>query len=160
MSTHEELREQMDRLIGTWRSAGRFLAGENAGDDWSGYDIYEWFPGRGHLVHRMDAEIFGGRKEALEIFTPREVSATEFDQTSFNADGTVERAVGRFDSEGRYRNDGEGIRALVTFHGPDEMRARWEMRQPDGAWVDWMLVLFTRVGDPHIEVRSKDDHTS
>lgn len=160
MSESEELREKMDRLVGTWRSAGRLLAGEHAGEDWSGYDIYEWFPGRQHMVHRVDVEIFGGRKEAIELFTLREGSSTEFDQTSFDGDGTVERAVGRFDADGRYRNDGEEVRAVLTFHGADEMRAHWEMRQPDGTWVDWMLVAFTRVGDPHIEVRSKDDHTS
>lgn len=160
MSESEELREKMDRLVGTWRSAGRFIGGEHAGADWSGYDIYEWFPGRRQMVHRVDVEIFGGRNEAIELFTPREGSATEFDQTAFNADGTVEHAVGSFDDKGRYRNDGEGIRATLTFHSRDEMRAHWEMRQPDGTWIDWMLVAFTRVGDPHIEVRSKDDHTS
>ncbi|MBT2484268.1 MULTISPECIES: hypothetical protein [unclassified Microbacterium] len=160
MSEGEELRNQMDRLVGTWRSTGRFVGGDNAGDEWSGYDIYEWFPGRHHMVHRVDVEIFGGRKEAIEIFTPRAGSSTEFDQTSFDADGTVEKAVGRFDSEGRYRNDGEGVRALLTFHGPDEMRARWEMRQPDGSWIDWMLVIFARTGPPRIEVRSKGDHSS
>lgn len=160
MSDEEELREKMGRLVGTWRSAGRLLAGERAGEEWSGHDIYEWFPGERQMVHRVDVEIFGGRKEALEVFTPREGSSTEFDQTSFNADGTVERAVGRFDSEGRYRYEGEGIRATLSFEGDDQMRGRWEMRQPDGTWIDWMLVLFTRIGDPHIEVRSKDDHTS
>ncbi len=112
------------------------------------------------MVHRVDVEIFGGRNEALELFTPREGSSTAFDQASFNSDGTVEPAVGSFDDEGRHRNDGEGIRALVTFHGPEEMRAHWEMRQPDGTWIDWMLVALTRVADPHIEIRPKDDHTS
>lgn len=160
MSEDDALRQKMNRLVGTWRSTGRLLAGENAGDEWSGYDIYEWFPGQRQMVHRVDVEIFGGRKEAIEIFTPRAGSSTEFDQTSFDGDGTVERAVGRFDAEGRYRNDGEEVRAMLTFEGHDEMRARWEMRQPDGRWTDWMLVIFTRLGDPHIEVRSKDDHTS
>lgn len=160
MSDDEDLREKMSRLVGTWRSTGRLLGGEQAGEEWSGYDIYEWFPGQRQMVHRVDVQIFGGRKEAIEIFTPREGSSTEFDQTSFDADGTVERAVGRFDSAGRYRNDGEEVRAILTFDGSDEMRARWEMRQPDSTWIDWMVVIFSRIGDPHIEVRSKDDHAS
>ncbi|WP_127011571.1 MULTISPECIES: hypothetical protein [Microbacterium] len=68
MSKSDELREKMDQLVGTSRSAGCFSGGDDAGQDWSGYDIYEWFPDERQMVHRVDVEIFGGRNEALELF--------------------------------------------------------------------------------------------
>ncbi|KAA9156405.1 hypothetical protein F6B41_01995 [Microbacterium lushaniae] len=96
----------------------------------------------------------------MEFFTPREGSTDAFDQTSFDADGTVEHAVGSFDAHGRYLNDAGDARVILTFDAPDAMRAVWETRQPDDGWAEWMHVTFTRVADPHIEVRSKDDHTT
>jgi hypothetical protein len=50
-------------------------------------------PGERQLVHRVDVQIFGGRSEAIQIFTPRD-SPDTFDQTSFDADGSIERTVG------------------------------------------------------------------
>ena len=110
------------------------------------------------MVHRVDVEIFGGRKEAMEFFTPRRGSKDTFDQASFDGDGTVARAVGSFDAEGRYHNDAGDMRAVLTFDGPDSMSATWERREPDGTWVSWMHVEFTRIAAPHIEIRSKTDH--
>ena len=132
---------------------------EHDSQTWAGHDIYEWFPGERQLVHRVDVQIFGARKESIEIFTPRHDSADTFDQTSFAADGSIERAVGSFDAEDRYHNDAGEVRATLTFEGDDAMRTVWEMRGEDGTWTDWMDVRFTREAAPHIEVRSKDDHT-
>lgn len=161
MTMNDKLRESLNRLAGTWRTEGRVVdGGEHHGETWSGCDIYEWFPGEQHLVHRVDVEIFGGRKEAMEFFTPRKGSADTFDQASFDGDGSVERAVGSFDSEGCYRNDSDHVRAVLTFNGSEAMHATWESRSSDGKWLEWMDVTFTRVADPHIEVRSKTDHTT
>jgi len=161
MAIEPDLRNQLNQLVGTWRSEGHVVGGgEHEGEVWRGFDIYEWFPGEQQMVHRVDVEIFGGRKEAMEFFTPHESSTDSFDQTSFDAVGTIERGVGSFDAEGRYHNDSEGARAVVTFHDGNSMSAHWELRQPDGTWVDWMNVSFTRLGEPHIEVRSKREHTS
>jgi hypothetical protein len=155
-----QLHAHLNRLVGTWRTEGRIIdGGEHDGRTWGGYDIYEWFPGERQLVHRVDVQISGSRKEALEIFTPRDDSADTFDQTSFDADGSVERAVGSFDAEGRYHNDLDQVRATLTFEGDDAMRTLWETRREDGTWADWMDVRFIREAAPHIEIRSKDDHT-
>lgn len=160
MTVSNELRDQMDRLVGAWRSEGRFIdGGEFDGQIWQGYDVYEWFPGGQHLVHRVDVTMFGVRKEAIEFFTPREGSPDSFDQVSFDADGMLERGSGRFDEQGRYHNDVGQARAVLTIHGPESMTARWELQQSDGQWTPWMDMTFTRISDPHIEIRSKDDHT-
>ncbi len=161
MTGDSTLHDQLDRLVGTWRTEGIIVdGGEHDGHKWAGWDVYEWFPGSRQMVHRVDVEIFGERKEAMEFFTPREASTDAFDQTSFDADGTVEHAVGSFDEHGRYLNDAGDARAILTFDAPDSMRAVWETRQPGGGWSEWMHVTFTRVAGPHIEVRSKDDHTT
>jgi hypothetical protein len=154
-----QLHARMSRLVGTWRTQGRMIGDEHDGETWGGHDIYEWFPGERQLVHRVDVQIFGGRKEAIEVFTARDGSPDTFDQTIFDGDGSIERAVGSFDAQGRYLNDAGEVRSTLTFEGDDAMHARWEMRQADGAWTDWMDVRLTREADPHIEVRSKDDHT-
>lgn len=155
-----QLHTRLSRLVGTWRTEGRIIdGGEQDGQTWAGHDIYEWFPGERQLVHRVDVQIFGARKESIEIFTPRDDSADTFDQTSFDADGSIERAVGSFDAEDRYHNDAGVVHAMLRFEGDDAMRTRWEMQGEDGTWTDWMDVRFTRVAVPHIEVRSKDDHT-
>lgn len=160
MTLKKSLHELMSQFVGTWRTVGRiFDGGEPDGVTWHGHDIYEWFPGNRHMVHRVDVDISGGRKEAIEFFTPREASADTFDQVSFDADGTVEYGVGSFDAEGRYHNDLDEARATVSFDGPDSMHALWETRLPAGTWSKWMDVTFTRIGPPHIEVRSKTDHT-
>jgi hypothetical protein len=160
MAIDGTLHKSMSRLVGTWRTEGRIVdGGEHDGATWAGHDIYEWFPGEQQMVHRVDVEIFGGRKEAMEFFTPRPGSRDTFDQVSFDADGTVEQAVGVVDADGRYRNDTDGARAVLTFDGPDSMSAKWERREPDGTWIDWMQVTFARIAAPHIEVRSKDDHS-
>jgi hypothetical protein len=154
-----QLHARLSRLVGTWCTEGRIIdGGEQHGQTWGGHDIYEWFPRERQLVHRVDVQIFGGRKESIEIFTPREGSPETFDQTSFDADGSVEHAVGSFDAEGRYHNDLDEVRAMLTFEGDDAARIRWEMRGADNAWADWMDVRLTRVAAPHIEIRSKDDH--
>lgn len=154
-----QLHDRLDRLVGAWRTQGRFIdGGENHGETWEGHDIYEWFPGERQMVHRVDVHIFGGRTESIEMFTPRADSTGFFDQTSFDADGTVERGVGSFDEEGRYVNDAGEARALLSFDGPDSMQATWKLRQPDGSWADWMHVTFTRIAPPHIEIRSKVNH--
>jgi hypothetical protein len=159
MQLNSTLHSAMDQLVGTWRTEGVIVDGsEHHGVTWHGHDVYEWFPGMRHMVHRVDVEIFGERKEAIELFTPRDSSPAAFDQTSFDADGTVEHAVGSFDREGRYHNDLEDARAIVSFDGPDSMRALWEKRLPTGAWSTWMDVVFTRIGPPHIEIRSITNH--
>ncbi len=145
----------MSRLVGTWRTQGRMV---EDGRMWAGFDIYEWFPGQRQLVHRVDVQIFGGRKEAMEFLTPREGSPDTFDQISFDADGTVERSVGYFDPDGRYHNETAGARALATFDGPELISARWEQQGTDGSWSHWMAVRFTRIGAPNIEVRTKERH--
>ena len=156
MGIEPALRANLDRLVGTWRTEGRIV---DSGEEWHGHDIYEWFPGGQQLVHRVDVTIFGERSESIELFTPREGSADTFDQTAFAADGHVEHAVGRFDAAGRYLNDAGEARAVLAFDAPAAMSATWELRQPDGTWGDWMTVRFARIGEPHIEVRSKTDHT-
>lgn len=157
----DDLRGLLDKLVGTWRTEGVIVdGGEHDGETWAGYDIYEWFPGNHHMVHRVDVEIFGGRKEALEMFTPRQDGTSTFDQVSFDADGSVEHATGSFDDEGRYHNDLGDARAVLTFVGADSMTAIWEQRDLSGRWTPWMRTIFTRVATPHVEIRSKDDHAS
>lgn len=159
--TGDDLQRLMGRFEGTWRTEGVIVdGGERDGEMWGGYDIYEWFPGKKHMVHRVDVEIFGGRKEAIEVFTPRQDLKNAFDQISFDADGTVERATGSFDDEGRYCNDLGDARAVLTFVGTDSMTSEWEKRLPDGTWTPWMRMIFTRVAAPHIEIRSTDDHAT
>jgi predicted enzyme related to lactoylglutathione lyase len=157
MAMSDGLRRSLDRLVGTWRSEGRVVGGDGAGDTWGGVDVYEWFPGGAHLVHRVDVEIFGGRTEALEFFTPRP-DGDEFDQVSYDGDGRVSRAIGSFDDRGRYLNVAEQARATLEFLDADRMHAVWEQRDDNGAWNEWMRVDFTRVGAPRIEVRSKSTH--
>ena len=161
MAIEEEhhLHAALSRLEGTWRTTGRMLDDAEGPDAlWDGHDIYEWFPGGHHLVHRVDVRIFGGRNESLEILTPRAGSATTCDQTSFAADGTVEHSTGTFDAQGQYHIDAGGARAVLAVDGPDSMSATWDRLDPDGTWVPWMQVAFDRVAPPHIEVRSKSDH--
>ncbi|GAA4678300.1 hypothetical protein [Nocardioides nanhaiensis] len=110
-------------------------------------------------MHRIDVEMGGQRNEGLEIFTPRGEGSSTFDQTSYNSDGTVEHATGSFDAQGRYHNDLPDSRATLTFVGDDLMRASWERRDARGDWVPWMEVELTREAEPHIEIRSKDDHS-
>jgi hypothetical protein len=109
-------------------------------------------------VHRVDVEIFGARSESIEFLSPQDGSDV-FPQTSFDASGAIERGTGRFDDDGRYLNDPGGARAVVTFPTSTSMSAKWELQKEDGLWVPWMDVRFTRLGDPHVEVRSKDDHS-
>lgn len=155
MAIRPELHANLDRLVGTWRTEGRIV---DSGEEWNGYDIYEWFPGEQQLVHRVDVTIFGERTESIEIFTPRDDSVDTFDQTAFAADGHVEHAVGSFDAAGRYHNDAGEARAILAFDAPAAMSASWQLHQPEDNWSDWMTVRFTRIGEPHIEVRSKPDH--
>ena len=97
MST--ELHDQLDQLVGTWRARGRIVDGPAAGDTWTGHDVYEWFPGRRHLVHRVDVEMGGQRNEGLEILTPRDATPATIDQTStarlITAAGTGSASVSR-----------------------------------------------------------------
>ncbi|CAN5315966.1 hypothetical protein BH09ACT10_BH09ACT10_22880 [soil metagenome] len=152
------LHEHLDLLVGTWRTEGLIAADDGHEDEaWGGHDIYEWLPGGKHLAHRVDVEIFGERQESLEIFTPRAGSDGRFDQVSFEADGSVTHAVGWFDSDGRYHNDADEARALLTIENPDLMTAEWT-RLVDGTWRPWMSVTLTRVGPPNIAIRSKTDH--
>ncbi|MFC4555284.1 hypothetical protein [Georgenia faecalis] len=160
MTMDARLHTLMDRLVGTWRTTGRITGGgEHDGATFSGVDVYEWFPGERQMVHRVDVEIFGGRTEAMEFLTPRAGSADTIDQASFDADGTVEHTVGTFGADGRYRIAGDGARATLTVDRPDAMHARWDSQAPDGRWRDWLDVAFARIGEPHIEVRSKTDHS-
>ncbi len=158
MTMNDDLRRSMSRLVGTWRTEGQIVdGGEQDGQRWSGYDVYQWFPGEQTMVHRVDVTMFGERSESIEFFTPRDGDGQSFDQTSYGADGTVERAVGSFDPDGRYHNDLPDVRATLTFTGTDTMRAHWESRS-DGAWTAWMVVVFTRIGPPDIVIRSRTDH--
>ncbi|MCK6066451.1 MULTISPECIES: hypothetical protein [Microbacterium] len=143
MTGDSTLQDQLDRLVGTWRTEGIIVGGsEHGGHKWAGWDVYEWFPGARQMVHRVDVEIFGARKEAMEFFTPREASMDTFDQTSFDADGTVEHAVGSFDEHGRYLNDaGDAPRhphlRRPGFHarGVGDAAARWRLGGVDAGEV-------------------------
>lgn len=158
MTLSVELHRSMSRLLGAWRTEGQIIdGGEHDGHRWNGYDTYQWFPGEQMMVHRVDVTLLGERSESIEFFVPRTGDAQTFDQTSYAADGTVERAVGSFDSEGRYHNDLADARATLTFIGTATMQALWESRL-DGVWTDWMAVTFSRVGTPDIHVRSRTDH--
>jgi hypothetical protein len=151
MALNEELQRSLDRLVGTWRTEGRMI---DSGERWAGHDTYQWFPGDQILVHRVDVTMFGERIESIEFFVARDGEALTFDQTSYASDGTVERAVGSFDADGRYHNDLTDVRATVTWTDADTMRALWE-RKSEGAWAEWMDVGFTRVGEPDIVIRSR-----
>lgn len=148
------------QLVGTWSTSG-VLVGEYGGTAkaWRGHDIYEFLPGGTHLAHRVDVVISGARRESLEILTPSTEAEALIHQTSYEQDGSIEHSIGSIDSEGRYRIDAGEARAILTFTSPTTMSARWDLRSADGSWREWMHVTFERVGDPHIEVRSRDAHT-
>lgn len=157
MRMSEDLRSAMTRLVGTWHTEGTIVDGVESGHAWGGYDIYEWFPEGAHLVHRVDVTIFGKRQESLELLTSRGDASDLVDQVSFAADGSVEKSLGRFSAD-RYVIDAGGARATLSFDGERSMQATWEVQHPDQTWHDWMHVRFTRIGDPRIEIRSKDAH--
>ena len=54
---------ELDRLVGRWRSRGRTVDGL----DVAGTDVYEWFPGKGFLVHHVDVTMGDEHVRVLEM---------------------------------------------------------------------------------------------
>jgi hypothetical protein len=137
--------EHLEALVGRWRSEGATIAsGDDPSIPISGFDDYEWFPGRAFLVHRVDVRMGDDPMNVLELIGPFDAGTGTFPMRSFDREGRAGEMQASVDREGVWTFAGDRERATLTIDpGGRHMTARWE-QQRDGRWVHWMDMRFTR----------------
>ncbi len=135
------IKENLDRLVGTWNTTGVVVdGGKNDGVTINGTDRYEWL-GELFLVHYADVTFGESVQRTIEIFT---VEEDGFSMTAYNQDGSVEKMSGTFDQDDVYRAGDNNVRTTLTIQ-PDNltMKADWEMNV-NGEWKHWLKMSFTK----------------
>ena len=134
-----KIHKALNVFTGTWHTEGTVLAD---GSRLVGTDIYEWLPGGFFQLHRVEAEIGGGKVHALEVVgvEGKGIRTQSFDNTGnfkeyrarlsgrkWEIDGSLERFRGSFTSD----------RKTLT--------GRWETRtSARGRWTPWMDIRLTK----------------
>jgi hypothetical protein len=85
-STPDPALRRLDKLVGTWRIAGRTL--DSTEDNISGKVTIKWMPGGFFLEQRGVIEFMGGKIESLEIISYDPVTATFPAYVYSSMDGT------------------------------------------------------------------------
>ena len=129
---------ELDPLVGHWRSRGRTVDGL----DVAGTDVYEWFPGKGFLVHHVDVTMGDERVRVLEMIGGAAPDGG-WRMRAFDNQGGYAEMVATATPDGGLTFGDAQSRATVTFAGPDAMAAHWE-RLVNGRWEPWMDMEFTR----------------
>jgi hypothetical protein len=85
-STPDPALRRLDKLVGTWRIAGRTLDSQE--DNISGRVTIKWMPGGFFLEQRGVIEFMGGKIESLEIISYDPITATFPAYVYSSMDGT------------------------------------------------------------------------
>ncbi|MCD2188403.1 hypothetical protein [Actinomycetospora soli] len=127
------MREQLDAIIGTWRTEGEVDDGTTV----RGTDAYSWL-GDAFVVHHVDVVMGDSPVRALEVIGP--VSASPVPTRAFGGDGSVEESTLELTPDGHLSFGGPGARSVMRVDG-DTGTGVWHR---DGVAEPWMTLRFTR----------------
>lgn len=132
----------LEPLVGRWRTSGRTVTEPII--EISGSDVYEWLDD-GFLVHHADVLMGDERSRTIELIGDPDPAGESFVMRAFDSTGAFTTMRATVDGN-VWTFAGEGARAFLTV-GADQMSARWERQEDDGAWRPWMDMEFHRLTD-------------
>ncbi|MCR9196438.1 MAG: hypothetical protein NXH88_16995 [Hyphomonas sp.] len=130
-------------FVGVWNTEGKIKASDGADEQrLVATDIYEWLPGKGFLLHRVDARLGGHITRSIEIIGWDE-DAGELFSTSYDDQGATLRVRCALDDHA-WKIDGNGIRFRGAFDQDwNTLVGTWEM-EGDCSWSPWMDISLAR----------------
>jgi len=135
---------RFERFIGTWNTRGEVLATDaGPGTLLLATDTYRWGPGRGIVVHDVDARFGETPTRSMEIIA-WDAARRRHTARSWDDRGTTET----FDVElrgRRWRIIGETARFDGGFTpSGDRLAGLWELRGRRGRWQPWIHLELVR----------------
>ncbi|MEJ2869659.1 hypothetical protein WCD74_17935 [Actinomycetospora sp. OC33-EN08] len=127
------MREQLDAIVGTWRTEGEV----DDGTPIRGTDAYEWLGGE-FVVHHVDVRMGETAVRALEVIGP--LSASPVPSRAYGGDGSVEDSTVALTDDGHLTFGTDGARSVLRVDG-DTATGVWHRT---GADEPWMTLRLTR----------------
>ncbi|NMM91980.1 hypothetical protein B2J88_48275 [Rhodococcus sp. SRB_17] len=131
-------------IIGRWKTSGTVL--DEDGEQVAridGTDEYEWMPGGGWVVHRVDVAMGDDRVHALELIGEHDAVTGTYAMRAFDGSGAYGTMAAHLNADGSWTFQGDGMRSTLW---PSEdrlsMTARWERQDNSGSWIRWMDMHF------------------
>ena len=135
--------EALVPFVGTWNTEGKIKANDGAKEQrLVATDIYEWLPGKGFLLHRVDARLGDQITRSIEIIGWDD-DAGELFSTSYDDKGATSRFRCALEDHD-WKIDGNGIRFRGAFDKDwNELTGTWEL-ESYGSWSPWMDIRLTK----------------
>ena len=138
--------QALNFLSGKWRTEGDIL--DDSGEveaKVTGTDTYEWVAGGYFLLHRVDVMMGDAKTEVIEIIGCYDSTNNSYAMRSFDNEGNFITMKGRFEKDGAFKIEGEGMRSTLTYNQSERsMTIFWEKLQ-DGLWKPWIHMKLTKL---------------
>ncbi|MGI9505614.1 MAG: DUF1579 family protein [Geminicoccaceae bacterium] len=136
--------EALAPFVGIWNTEGEIRAKD--GEELQplvATDTYEWLPGKGFLLHSVDARLGGHVTRSIEIIGWDEDAGGLF-STSYDDKGATSRFRCALEDHA-WKIDGQGLRLRGDFDQKwNELTGTWEIEN-GGDWSPWMDIKLTKV---------------
>lgn len=131
-------------FIGTWNTTGDVRDTEaGPASTLIATDTYAWLPGRGFIVHHVDARFDGKPARSMEVMGYDAAREAWFAQ-SFDDQGTTESFDVALQGR-RWTIDGKAVRFRGSFDArKDRLSGLWERKTRRGRWQPWIDLELVR----------------
>jgi hypothetical protein len=117
MKTEDPRLKALNFLSGNWRTEGEIL--DDSGDvvgKITGTDSYEWVSGGYFLLHWVDVLMADTKTEVIEVIGGYDSTEDSYAMRSFGNDGNFVTMKGRFEKDGAFKIEGEGMRSTLMYN--------------------------------------------
>jgi len=142
----EGVLSRLDFLGGKWKTGGDILneAGQVIGRV-QGADTYELVSAGHFLLHRVDVMMGDTKTELIEIIGLDNVRGNAYSMRSFDNEGNFVTMTGKFERDGAFTIDGDGVRASLKYEkDADTINIIWEKMHDHSGWMRWIEMRLTR----------------
>ena len=146
METENPRLQALNFLSGKWQTEGDILgdSGEVVGKV-IGTDTYEWVSGGYFLLHRVDVMMRDIKTEAIEVIGSYDSADSSYAMRSFDSEGNFVTMKGRFEKDGAFKIEGEGMRSALTYNQALESIAIFWERLDGSRWRPWINMKLTKL---------------
>jgi hypothetical protein len=147
MKTEDPRLSALNFLCGNWQTEGEILgdSGEVV-DKITGIDSYEWVSGGCFLLHRVDVLMGDTKTEVIEVIGSYDSTDDSYAMRSFGNDGNFITMKGRFEKDGVFKIEGEGIRSTLVYNQSEQsMTISWERLQDGSLWKPWLNMKLSKL---------------
>jgi hypothetical protein len=115
-------------------------------DKITGTDSYEWVSRGYFLLHRVDVSMGDTKTEVIEVIGSYDSADDSYALRSFDNDGNFITMKGRFEKDGEFKIEGEGMRSILSYNQSQQLiTISWERLQDGSLWRPWLNMKLSKL---------------